>query len=124
LDRAHRLRKGAEFDDVYTFGAVSGGRLLVVRVLPNDLGHPRWGFAVGKRLSKRATVRNRLKRRLKAVADGLQLILSIDIVVTARAAALVAGTDELGIALRKGVERAALAATDAPRLSPQAVASP
>ena len=104
MDRAHRLRKGAEFDNVYTFGAVSGGRLLVVRALPNSVGHPRWGFAVGKRLSKRATVRNRLKRRLKAMADGLQLIPGIDIVVTARPGAVDAPTGELVDALGKGIE--------------------
>ena len=120
MDRAHRLRKGAEFDNVYTFGAVSGGRLLVVRCLPNSTGHPRWGFAVGKRLSKRANVRNRLKRRLKAIADGLQMRPSIDIVVTARGAAVDATTEALEESLRKALRRAEEASVPVPETASRA----
>jgi ribonuclease P protein component len=108
VQRPNRLRKGSEFDTVYSKGTVVGGPLLVVRWLPNDLGAPRWGFAVGKRLAKQAAKRNRTKRRLKASADALQLRQSIDMVVTARSGAIQASQAELRRALEKALTRAGI----------------
>jgi ribonuclease P protein component len=108
VERAERLRKGNEFDTVYSKGTVVGGPLLVVRHLPNDAGVTRWGFAVGKRLSKRATDRNRTKRRLRASAETLNMILSIDIVVTARKGAIEARYEDLSRALAHTLTKAGL----------------
>ncbi|MCD8566521.1 MAG: ribonuclease P protein component [Alphaproteobacteria bacterium] len=41
---------------------------LVIQILPNDLGIKRVGFTVTKKTDKRAVVRNRIKRRLRAAA--------------------------------------------------------
>lgn len=108
MERTERLRKGNEFDTVYSKGTVVGGPLLVVRHLPNDTGVTRWGFAVGKRLSKRATDRNRTKRRLREYAQTLPLIQGIDVVVTARRGAIEATYAELGRALTRTLARASL----------------
>jgi ribonuclease P protein component len=108
MKRVNRLRKGSEFDTAYSKGTVIGGPLLVVRWRPNEVGVPRWGFAVGKRLAKQATKRNRTKRRLKSVADGLVMRRGIDIVVTARSGAIEATQEELGRAVEKALRRANL----------------
>lgn len=107
VERARRLRKGPEFDRVYREGTVIGGPLLVIRHLPNALGHARWGFAVGKRLERRAVVRNRVRRRLRDVARAAP-VGAYDIVVTARAGALAAHRDVLAHALAVAVRRAGI----------------
>ena len=108
MERAQRLRKGEEFDRVYREGAVTTGPFFVLRVLPNALGHARWGFAVGKGLSKRAVVRNRIKRRLReAVRTALPgAVGSYDIVVTARGRSVEASFSTLSGALGKQLSRA------------------
>lgn len=108
LERAHRLRKGSEFDTVYRKGTVVGGPLLVIRHLPNELGHARWGFAVGKRLAKQAVVRNRVRRRLREAARALEGVGGADIVVTARPGALEASYTDLMRALAKALRKAGL----------------
>lgn len=106
MKRAQRLRKGREFDTAYAKGTVFSGPLLVVRVMPNGLEWTRWGFAVGKRLAKLATERNRTRRRLRELARTLRVRPGYDIVVTARAGCLEADTGRLRAALVGVLRRA------------------
>lgn len=110
MRREYRLRKGAEFDTVYSEGTVVSGPLVVLRVRPNGCGHPRWGFAVGKRLAKKAVVRNRTKRRIRECARSLEGIGGFDIVATARGGALEASSGELSMALARIVRKAGIGA--------------
>lgn len=110
MRREYRLRKGAEFDTVYSEGTVVSGPLVVLRILPNACGHPRWGFAVGKRLAKSAVVRNRTKRRLRECARRLEGIGSFDIVATARGGAVEASSAELHSALERVIRKAGIGA--------------
>jgi ribonuclease P protein component len=112
VERAERLRKGNEFDTVYSKGTVVGGPLLVVRHLPNEAGVTRWGFAVGKRLSKRAVDRNRTKRRLREASQAFRMRQGIDIVVTARKGAIEASFATLSSALARALAKAGLLAQD------------
>lgn len=64
MRREERLTRRKDFEDVCTKGRSWANSLLVLRVLPNELGTSRYGFAVGKRLGG-AVVRNRVKRRLR-----------------------------------------------------------
>ena len=79
-----RLRKGREFDRVYSEGTVFNGPLFVVRVVPNGLEESRWGFAVGKKLAPKAVVRNRTRRRLREGVRSTGAPGGLDSVVTAR----------------------------------------
>lgn len=49
--------------------------LFTARFVSNTLSHNRYGFIVGKKLDKRAVVRNRVKRKVRAVVEkeGLKL---------------------------------------------------
>ncbi|MFN8617630.1 MAG: ribonuclease P protein component [Dehalococcoidia bacterium] len=90
-----RLRKGREFDRVYSEGTVHNGPLFVVRAVPNGLAHCRWGFAVGKKLAPKAVVRNRTRRRLREGARAWAIAGGWDIVVTARGRVLESGFSEI-----------------------------
>ncbi len=69
LPRAHRLKHWRDFQAVYSHGRVYRSRSLTLRRLPapkDETTPARIGIAVGRSVSKRAVVRNRLKRRLRA----------------------------------------------------------
>ena len=110
MERARRLRKGTEFDTAYKEGTVTGGPLLVLRARANGMDATRWGFAVGKRISKRAVVRNGIRRRLRESARALPVSPGWDIVVTARQGTLGCSFQELRAALEKGLHRGRLLA--------------
>ncbi len=60
----YRLKANADFQHLRRQGHTLHHPLLVISFLPNGLEYSRFGFIVGKRLGK-ATVRNRIKRRLR-----------------------------------------------------------
>ena len=76
-----RLRRRADFDAVFKSGRIWADQLLVLRALPNNLDHNRYGFVTSKKLGG-AVVRNRTRRRLREIAretpakDGFDVVLS------------------------------------------------
>ena len=82
-------------------------RLVSLRILGNDSGTTRLGFAVGRRVGK-AVVRNRVKRRLREHLRQRILPESWDIVVAARPAAAGATYRQLGQAVDELLSRAGL----------------
>jgi ribonuclease P protein component len=78
-----RLPAGNDFEAVFREGGSIQGPLFLVRFRKRASGDARWGFAVGKKLDRRATVRNRLRRRLREAARATPAS-SADIVVVAR----------------------------------------
>ena len=56
------------FLDIQSNGKKWVSKSLIVRIKENDLGFKRVGFTVSKRVDKSAVKRNRIKRRLRAVA--------------------------------------------------------
>ncbi len=88
-----RLTKRAEFVRLNTMGHKWTARSVVVQIAPNDAGALRVGFTVTKRLDKRAVVRNRARRRLRAAAADIlpaRLPPGTDIVLIARPGTLTA----------------------------------
>lgn len=108
MERARRLPGGVPFDSVYSKGTVTSGPLFVLRALPNGGGTSRWGFAVGKRMAKKAVVRNRLRRQLRAASATLQVVDGYDLVVTARPRALEASFSEMEASLAGLIRKAGL----------------
>lgn len=62
------IRKRDDFVAANTRAAKWVSQGLVMQAMPNDLGLKRTGFTVTKKVDKRAVVRNRIKRRLRAAA--------------------------------------------------------
>lgn len=84
MKREQRLRRAADFAAVHRRGRGVAGEALSLRSLHTGAaGPPRVGFTVGKRVGK-AVVRNRIKRRLRAIVAALPLAPGRDIVVSAR----------------------------------------
>lgn len=63
-----RLRKRSDFLHVQQNGQKWVSKGLIIQAAPNDTGQIRYGLTASRRLSKSAVVRNRIKRRLRAVA--------------------------------------------------------
>ena len=83
LPKANRLTKKTDFDLVFKKGESLKNDSLIFKILNNHLTGPRFGFVVSKKVSNKATVSNKIKRRLrKAVLDNLKSVKkSVDVVV-------------------------------------------
>jgi ribonuclease P protein component len=83
LSKINRLRKRSDFDWVFKRGLKFKEDFLSLRVVNNNLKNSRFGFIVSQKISKKATLRNKIKRRLrtiirvrlKKIKKGLDIIL-------------------------------------------------
>ena len=106
-----RLRKRRDFDAVFQEGHVLAHSLLVLRNVPNQLQHNRYGFVTSKRLGK-AVVRNRVRRRLREGVRSLTTQPGWDIVISARIPAAQANFQQLKSAVANLFARAGILAED------------
>ena len=83
---ALRLRRPADFARATRFGAKYRHPHLLINICENGLSHNRYGIVAGKQLGK-AVIRNRTKRRLRAILSlaHAKLRPGFDVVVVARA---------------------------------------
>lgn len=86
LPRKNRLRKKNDFKLVFKNGKTINDELSFLKVKKNNLGINRFGFVVGTKISKKATLRNKIKRRLtEIIKQNLDKIESgLDIIVVAK----------------------------------------
>ncbi|MDQ4126560.1 MAG: ribonuclease P protein component [Actinomycetota bacterium] len=91
-----RLTDSPEFERVYSQGTAFRGRLFSVHAFPNEMGTPRLGLSVSKRVGN-AVTRNAVRRRLREVFYSAisRIPDSLDLVVSARPPAAGATLDEL-----------------------------
>ena len=94
IARPLRLRRPFEFERVRKRGRSWTTPLLVLAVLPNELEHNRYGFAVGRRVGGAAS-RNRVKRWMRESTRDLhpQLLQGKDLVFIARGAVTAEGVN-------------------------------
>ena len=104
------LRRRAEFEQVFVSGKFVSGRALAARFLARGGGPSRVGFAVGKRLDKRAVIRNRVRRRLREAVREVELRDGYDIVLLGRRPALTDEFDRVRRDVRGVLGRAGLLA--------------
>ncbi|MFA5087009.1 MAG: ribonuclease P protein component [Candidatus Paceibacterota bacterium] len=64
----NRLKKKNDFERVFKQGNSARGSLLFLKILNNSKNVSRIGFVVSKKISNKAVVRNKVKRRLRAAA--------------------------------------------------------
>jgi ribonuclease P protein component len=86
LPAAHRLRSSADIARVYKRGSHGGsGGVLTVKAAPSGRPQTRAVVVVGKKVSKKAVLRNRIRRRLTealrgdlaTVAPGYDIVVSV-----------------------------------------------
>jgi len=71
LAKNNRLTKKKDFDAVFTKGKSVKQGFLLVKMAPNALPENRYGFVISKKVSPKATVRNKLKRQLRTIVAAL-----------------------------------------------------
>jgi ribonuclease P protein component len=100
MNRKYRLKSSADFRRVRRTGKSYAHPLAILIVAPNEYGVSRCGIVASKALGS-AVVRNRAKRRMRAVIQSLLPAISSgwDMILIARPASLEAEWSEL----RKGM---------------------
>lgn len=91
-----RLTDSPDFERVYRQGTAYRGKLFSVHAFPNELGTPRLGLSVSRRVGN-AVTRNAVRRRLREVFHSARPEIpgDLDLVVSARPAAAEATLREL-----------------------------
>jgi ribonuclease P protein component len=94
--KSTRLTDSPEFERVYRRGAAYRGRLFTVHAFPNEIGTPRLGLSVSRKVGN-AVTRNAVRRRLKEVFYSAlpEIPGNLDLVVSARPQAAEADFREL-----------------------------
>ena len=65
LPRVNRLKKKKDFERVFKRGKGFKEDFLFLKIISNNLKASRFGFVVGKKISKKAILRNKIKRILR-----------------------------------------------------------
>ncbi|MDP2100080.1 MAG: ribonuclease P protein component [Methylobacter sp.] len=97
-----RLKKPAEYKNVFAKPVKSSDQYFTLLAIKNDFDHPRLGLAIAKKNVKKAVQRNVIKRTVRENFRIKQHSLgNIDIVVLARREAVGAPLDSLRKSLEK-----------------------
>ena len=67
LAKQYRLQEDKDFESVFKKGRVFSGKSLFLKFKKNNLQVSRFGFVIGKKISNKAVVRNKLKRQLRGI---------------------------------------------------------
>ena len=67
LSKNNRLKKKDDFDRAFKRGRKFKEDFLLLRVVKNNFKKSRFGFMVSQKVSKKAALRNKIKRRLRAI---------------------------------------------------------
>jgi len=67
LKKSNRITKDKEFDRAFKTGQSFYTKLFIVKAVNNDLGLNRLGVLISTKVSKKAVIRNKLKRQIKEI---------------------------------------------------------
>ena len=67
LSKINRLKKKQEIEKVFGEGKRFKEDFLILKITRNTLSQTRFGFIVPQKVSKKATLRNKIKRRLREI---------------------------------------------------------
>ena len=85
LPRRYKLKRESHFKKIFHQGKAYQGEFIRLKVLKNNLKISRFAFIVSLKVSKKASQRNKIKRRLEEIVrlrlnqikPGLDLIISV-----------------------------------------------
>jgi ribonuclease P protein component len=101
-----RLRRRAEFTQVYDRGTRLRGRFMTCFALPNALGSARLGIAASRKMGN-AVVRNRAKRWVRELFRNHKILTGIDLVVIPRREMIDASWQSIEADYRAALQRIA-----------------
>ncbi|MCX6720067.1 MAG: ribonuclease P protein component, partial [Candidatus Staskawiczbacteria bacterium] len=64
LPKINRIKNKKDFEVIFRKGINFKNSLFILKFLKNDLGKNRFGFVVSQKVSKKAVIRNKVRRRL------------------------------------------------------------
>ena len=67
LPKINRITKKKDFEVIFRKAKSIKSNLFILRVAKNNLGLNRFGFVISQKVSKLATVRNKVRRRLREI---------------------------------------------------------
>jgi len=67
LSKSNRLKQKKDIERVIKRGESFKEKFLVLKTAKNNLSQSRFGFIVSQKVSKKATVRNKIKRELREI---------------------------------------------------------
>jgi len=67
LPKENRLKKKKDLERVLKEGQTLKEGFLLLKILENDIAKRRFAFVVSKKISKKAVLRNKVKRRLREI---------------------------------------------------------
>lgn len=70
LPKNNRIKKKKDFELIFKEGKSLSNSLFVVKFLSNNLELSRFAFVISQKVSKKAVVRNKIKRTLSRVIEG------------------------------------------------------
>jgi len=85
LPKINRLKKKRDFEHVFKQGRGLKQGFLSLKFVKNGLEATRFGFVVGQKVSRKAVIRNKVKRRLRDLVRGRigEIKKGFDVVIVA-----------------------------------------
>lgn len=110
LPKINRLKSDKDFKNVFKSGKMLENRFLRVKFLKNQRNYSRFGFITSAKVLKKATIRNFLKRRLRAASRFLikDLKPGFDIVIWPKKISASLNYKDLEIYLRELINSLAI----------------
>ncbi|MDD3032766.1 MAG: ribonuclease P protein component [Candidatus Pacebacteria bacterium] len=81
LKRENRLTKKKDFERVYKKGRGIKTDSLFLKILENEQEITRIGIVISKKVSKRAVIRNKIKRRIREIVKKSSLKPGFDLII-------------------------------------------
>ena len=73
LEQKNRIKKKKDIENIFKKGKTFKQDSLILKILKNDLSFSRFGFIVPKKVSKKAVVRNKIKRRIREIVRSMMI---------------------------------------------------
>lgn len=67
LDKSNRITKDKEFEAIFKGGKGAYSKILGIKTISNKLEDSRFGILVSTKVSKKAVIRNRIKRQIREI---------------------------------------------------------
>lgn len=67
LRQENRLRRKRDVDNIFKKGKTIAGKLIFLKIIKNNLNNSRFGFVISTKISKKAVIRNKIKRQLREI---------------------------------------------------------
>ena len=76
--------KKKDFDNIFKKGKAIPGKFIFLKALKNNLNNNQFGIIVSTKISKKAVIRNKIKRQLREIIKQTDIRPGFDIVIVTK----------------------------------------